>query len=80
MAERKMKHPSTGEMHDVEMVEIEEIVDKPTKVRLADGSVLRIRMDILEVAKFKRERGLDGHPIYNVRSSAIITVLESKSA
>ncbi len=77
MVERKMKHPTTGEMHDVEIVEIEEIIEKPMKIKLADGTVLRIRVDVVEVAKFKGDRGLDGHPIYNVRSGTIITVLES---
>jgi len=78
MAERKMKHPTTGEMHDVEIVEIEEIIEKPMKIRLADGSVLRIRVDVVEIAKFKGERGPDGHPIYNVRSGTIISVLDSE--
>ena len=78
MAERKMKHPTTGEMHDVEMVEIEEIIEKPMKIRLADGTLLRIKVDVVEVSKFKGERGPDGHPIYNVRSGTIITVLESE--
>lgn len=78
MAERKMKHPTTGEMHDVEIVEIEEIIEKPMKIKLADGTVLRIRVDVVEVAKFKGERALDGHPIYNVRSGTIISVLESE--
>ena len=77
MVERKMQHPTTGEMHDGEMVEIEEIIEKPMKIRLADGAVLRIKVDVVEVAKFKGERGLDGNPIYNVRSGTIITVLES---
>ena len=78
MAERKLKHPTTGEMHDVEMVEIEEIIEKPMKIRLADGTVLRIRVDVVEVARFKGQPGSDGHPIYNVRSGTIITVLESE--
>ena len=60
MVERKMKHPTTGEMHDVEMVEIEEIIEKPMKIKLADGTILRIRVDVVEVAKFKGERALDG--------------------
>ena len=78
MAERKMKHPITGEMHDVEIVDIEEINEKPMKVKLADGTLLRIKVDVVEVSKFKGERGPDGHPIYNVRSGTIITVMESK--
>lgn len=78
MVERKMKHPTTGEMHDVEIVEIEEIIEKPMKIKLADGTILRIRVDVVEVAKFKGERALDGHPIYNVRSGTIISVLESE--
>lgn len=78
MVERKMKHPTTGEMHDVEIVEIEEIIEKPMKIKLADGTILRIKVDVVEVAKFKGERALDGHPIYNVRSGTIISVLESE--
>ena len=78
MAERKMKHPITGEMLDAEIVDIEEINEKPMKVKLSDGTLLRIKVDVVEVSKFKGERGLDGHPIYNVRSGTIITVLESE--
>lgn len=77
MADRKMKHPITGEMLDTEIVDIEEINEKPMKVKLADGTILRIKVDVVEVSKFKGKPGPDGHPIYNVRSGTIITVLES---
>ena len=77
MATRRLKSPTTGEMVDAEVVEIEEINDRPIRMVLADGTTLRLRTDVVEVARFDGEWDQDGNPLYNVRSANIMAVLTS---
>ena len=77
MAERKLKNPSTGETIHAETVDIEEITEKPIIIKLADGTVLRIRVDVVEVVRFKDQWDQDGHPVYNMKSGTLLAVLDS---
>lgn len=77
MATRKLRSPTTGEIVEATVVEIEEITDRPAIIRLADGSVLRLKTDVVDVARYEGEWDKDGHPLYNVRSGSILAVLES---
>ena len=78
MSNQQIKHPATGKMQDADIVEIVEIIEKPMKVKLEDGSILRIKVDVIEVARFKGPNGPDGHPIYSVKSGTMVAVVESK--
>ncbi len=64
-------------MVDTTIVDIVEIRDRPLVMSLADGSVLRLRVDVLEVSRFQDEWDPDGNPLYNVRSGNILVVLDS---
>ena len=77
MATRRVKSPTTGEIVDAEVIEIEEISDPPTRITLADGTRLRLKTDVMEVMRFNGEWDNDGNPLYNVRSASFIAVLES---
>ena len=77
MADRKIKDARTGEMFEAETVDIEEISEKPMIIKLADGSILRLKVDVVEVARYKDRWDQEGHPMYNVRSGTILAVLES---
>ncbi len=77
MATRTLLSPTTGEPVEATVVDIEEIRERPLMISLADGSVLRLRVDVVEVARFNGEWDGDGHPLYNVRSGSILAVLES---
>ncbi len=77
MATRKLKSPITGKPVDATIVDIDEIKDSPTIISLSDGSVLRLRLDVIEVARFEGEWDQDGHPSYSVRSGNILAVLEA---
>ena len=74
---RIAKSPTTGKLVKVEVVDIKEIHDPPTLVTLSDGSTLRMRLDVIEVARFDGEWDPDGHPVYTVRSGKVTAVLES---
>lgn len=75
MATRKLILPS-GEIVETEVVEIEEISEKPIIIKLSDGTVLRFRVDIAEVCRYDKERDAEGFPLYHVKSGNVITVLE----
>jgi len=77
MPTRTLPSPTTGKSVEAEVIDIEEIRDKPIMVRLADGSILRLRMDIAEVVRFKDEWDKEGHPVYNVKTANIVIVSES---
>ena len=77
MVTRGLTSPTTGKMSTATVVEIEEIADKPVIVSLADGSRIRIRVDVIEVVRFDDEWDGEGHPLYQVRSGNIVAVLES---
>ena len=77
MTKRMVQSPTTGKMVEATVVEIEEIVDRPIVIKLSDGTVLRMRVDVVDVVRFEKEWDRDGHPLYNVRSGNIMAVLES---
>ena len=76
MATRRLPSPVTGKLVEATVVDIVEIEDKPIMIRLADGSLLRLKVDVVEVVRFE-ERDKEGNPFYNVRSGNSMIVLES---
>ncbi len=79
MAKRQLPHPVTGEMVEVDVVNIVEISERPTTITLADGTVLRIKVDVVEVSRFLGEDDYDqdGNPLYNVRHGVLMNVLHA---
>ena len=75
MATRKLVSPS-GKTIEAELVEIEEISEKPITIRLSDGAVLRFKVDIAEVCRYDKEKDAEGFPLYHVKSGNVIIVLE----
>ena len=73
----RVKHPATGEEVDTDVVDIEDIRERPTLVKLADGTVLRIKLDVVDVSRFDGLWASDGNPVYNVRTGSVISVLEA---
>lgn len=77
LANRTVRHPTKGGMVEAEVVEIDEISgDKPIIIRLTDGAVLRMRIDIVEAVRFDDAWDAEGNPLYTLRSGNIMTVLE----
>ena len=77
MATRKLLSPTTGQMVEAEVVAIEGLEERPILIHLADGSVLRLKVDIIEVCRYAGEWDKEGHPMYNVKSGTILAVLDS---
>ena len=78
MAKRKkINHPQTGQPVEGELVGIGEIRETPTYVTLTDGTVLRLRIDIVEAIRIDGTWDNDGNPLYQVRNAVQIMVMES---
>lgn len=77
MATRRINHPRTGKSIDAQVVDIAEIRESPIRVTLEDGTVLRLRIDVIEAIRVDGEWDPDGHPVYQVRNGVNIMVLES---
>ena len=77
MATRRINHPRTGKPIDAQVVEVSDIRETPTRVTLEDGTVLRLRIDVIEAIRIDGEWDVDGHPMYQVRNGVNIMVLES---
>lgn len=76
MATRELRSP-TGEVVEATVVPIKEIQDPPIIITLEDGSVIRLKVDVIEVCRADNLWDADGHPYYNVRSGNLLAVLES---
>lgn len=76
---RKTSHydPKTGTTTEIEVVEIIDIHEKPTTVTLADGTILRVKVDVLEVGRIPGKQDPEGNPAYSVKSGTIVNVLSS---
>jgi len=77
MATRRTKNPVTGGFVDATLVEITEVENRPIILKLGDGTVARIKLDIYEATRIPDEWDGDGNPIYYFRWNAGIAVLES---
>ncbi len=76
MPSRRIRNPRTGEVVDAETVEIVKEENVPVKLTLTDGSVLRLKMDVAEILRLPGETNTHGEPLYLVRSSNTLTLLE----
>jgi hypothetical protein len=70
----------TGQEIDVEVVEITKRDDPPTVLELADGSRIRLRIDVLEVGRAQGLWDADGNPVYHVKSANTMAVLDASEA
>ena len=79
MTKRTVKNPTTGETVESEVVEVVEISDPPVLMVLADGSRLRMKLDVIEVTRVAGQWDAEGFPVYTVRSGKSLAVLEAPS-
>ena len=77
MATRKISNPRTGQVVEAEVVNIAQLTDPPIRIVLEDGSELGLKTDIIEVSRIPDEWDNEGHPIYSLKSSNSMAVLDS---
>lgn len=79
MPTRKVRNPRTGEVVDASVVEFNEEQNIPVKLRLDDGALLRLRLDVVEVVRVPDTYNASGEPLYAVRSTNSLSVVEPPS-
>ena len=72
-----MRNPGTGEMQSAEVVKIVSAENDPIILRLSDGAILRLNMDVAEVVRFPGTWDAEGHPMYSVKNAVSMVVLDS---
>ena len=77
MTIRRTKNPNTGETVEATVIEMTEINDPPVIIKLIDESVLRLKIDVVEVVRFDGEWDREGNPLYQIKSGTVLAVLES---
>ena len=77
MATRRTKNPNTGEAVEATVVDIESIDDRPVIIKLVDESVLRLKIDVIEIVRFDGEWDREGNPLYQIKSGTVMAILES---
>jgi len=74
---KRIPHPATGEVVEADVIEIQDSTNTVIRVTLADGSVLRVRLDIIEVVRYDGLWDNDGNPVYSVKNAVYSAVLQS---
>ena len=74
---KSLTHHVTGQPVNAEVVDIDRVTESPTRLELADGTTLRVRVDVLEVARFLEDWDQDGKPMYQIRSATLVAVLDA---
>jgi hypothetical protein len=78
MAKRKLVNPQTGKPQEAELVEVVAVQnDQPVIIQLADGSTLRLRLDLVEVVRFDGYWDNERMPLYSVRTGTAMIVLDA---
>lgn len=76
MPTRRVKNPVTGDLTEAEVVEITSERNDPIMLEMADGSVLRIKVDVAEIARVRGTYNAAGDSVYIIRSNNSVTLLE----
>ena len=75
---RKLPPPGgVGDFVEAEVVDIKEMDEKPILIKLADGTELRIRLDIVEICRAKDMWDNAGRPVYHINNSLIISIIDT---
>ncbi len=75
MATRRIKDPITGDLIEAEIVEIDEEENNAIILKLEDGAVLRLKIDIAQVV-LTPNPDPHGEPIYRVQSNNSLSVID----
>jgi hypothetical protein len=77
VVERKVKTKlPTGEMVDALEVPIEESTDRWSEVRLEDGAIFRVKMNVISVMRVPTMKDQDGNPFYTFNAAPVIALIQ----
>ena len=69
----------TGENVSGTLVSIDESVERYSEIKLSDGSVLRVKVNVVEVIRLDDRHDDNGNPVYAIKSSNHILVSSAPS-
>ena len=72
-----LTHHVTGQPVKAEVVDIDRVTESPTRLELADGTTLRVKVDVLEAARILDDWDKDGKPMYQIRRATLVAVLNA---
>ncbi len=72
---RKIKVPYQGEMRDATIVDVNQASELWNHYFLEDGTVLKFKVVVTQVTKIDDEHDQEGNPVYNVKSTNVLTVM-----
>ena len=67
----------SGEMVQGTFVNVSESVERFTDINLEDGTTLRAKVSVTEVARVDGRWDDDGNPLYFVKSQTVVTVAKT---
>ena len=76
MASKRVKvRARPGEpLKDAELIEVNEATERWNEYQLSDGTVIRLKVVVVEVSRIEGEYDADGNPSYIMKSGNIMTV------
>lgn len=77
MAERKTKTTlPTGQVVDALEVPVEESIERWSEFKLEDGTVFRVKMNIVAVTRVPEMWDAQGNPFYAVNGAPVMVMVE----
>lgn len=75
MAFRKHKHnQQTGKLQTGTVLDVVESNEPVIRLKLEDGTLVRLKVSVLEVLKFD-EVGPDGRPLFDINASLLASIV-----
>ena len=73
---RKTIKDITGKSRTGDLISVEESTERFSDVRLADGTLIRIKASVVDAVRVDGEYDAEGNPVYVVQSGTIVRVVE----
>lgn len=67
----------TGDEVEGRFVGIVESTERFTDIKLEDGTILKVKLSVSEVAKSETEKDENNNPLYYVKTQVVVTVAKT---
>lgn len=80
MVEKRIKvpfPPPSGPMVDASEVQVRESNDRWSEVTLEDGTVMRVKPNVMSAVRLDGQYDPDGNPMYGIKAAPVVTIVSS---